>query len=65
MIALRLLLALLVLAWASAPLAIYFGHLARVLVHSGHPAMAIACLAGTVTWFAVSLRALPALKGSR
>lgn len=56
----RILLAALVIAWALTPLALYFTALAPSLVHSGHRRVALACFVGSVAWFAMWLRALPA-----
>lgn len=65
MMALRILLALLVLALALAPMALHMTVVAPQLVVAGHRSMAVVSLIGAVAWFALWLRALPSIRKVR
>lgn len=65
MAALRLLLVLVLLAVALAPVGLHLGVIAPLLVQSGHRAMAVVSLVGAVAWFALWLRVMPLARGSR
>lgn len=56
---LRIVLVLLLLGVALAPIGLHVSVVAPLLVKAGHRAMAVCSLVGAVAWFALWLQALP------
>lgn len=60
--AVRLLLVLVLLAVALAPMAMHFVVWAPALVRAGHNRVAVASIVGAVAWFALWVQALPPVR---
>jgi hypothetical protein len=62
--AVRVLLGLLVMLVALAPMGLHMAVIGPALAHAGYRGMAVLSLVGAVAWYTLWLRALPSFRGA-